>query len=524
MPIPLPRFSGISVFLLALSLAGAPAMGAFAATSRDEAPSDPAAADESSPDSESAAAGDGQADPDAAPAPPRSLTRNELDREIEILQRDLEELILRIGDEQPTEKQRQRLRDLAARLAEYRGQLEKVKDTDEAEAQGEGLRARWTRLRQAVQDITRYDVNDGMFRIQLGVRFQIDATAGSESTALQAQVGGVDENVNIRRGRIFAFGRLLRQYDFRFEYDFAADDGPKDIYFEGVKFTRYVKWRIGNFREPFSLGRQTSSFDHGFLERALSVQALTPGRNPGIMLRHLEMNNRLFWAVSVTTGGKVTDDNRVKARIMYSGRLTGLALYRNEGKSLLHLGASFSLRDPKGNASRVVARPEARFAPFFVDTGEFSATSMTLAGVEVAMVRGPYWAQAEWVGYDAETSNSSSVSFSGSYAEMGWFLTGESKFYRTQDGKFGRITPNRLFEGGNPFTGRGDGGALEFTGRVSTLDLNSGPISGGEITDVSVGMNWYLNQSSRFMLNVIRSDVKNVGTADLVLLRYQFNP
>ena len=102
--------------------------------------------------------------------------------------------------------------------------------------------------------------------------------------------------------------------------------------------------------------------------------------------------------------------------------------------------------------------------------------------------------------------------------------TGESRFYRTQDGTFGRLTPNRLFRGGNPFTGRGVGGALEVTGRYSTLDLNSGPIAGGEMYDISLGLNWYLNQTSRFMLNVIRSDVQNVGTADLVLLRFQFNP
>ena len=40
----------------------------------------------------------------------------------------------------------------------------------------------------------------------------------------------------------------------------------------------------------------------------------------------------------------------------------------------------------------------------------------------------------------------------------------------------------------------------------------------------SVGMNWFLNETNQFMLNLIRSDVKDLGAANLVLLRYQFNP
>jgi phosphate-selective porin OprO/OprP len=504
----------MSVLLLALTLAVAPAL----------ADPDPATSDEAAPESDADAVDKAVAEADVAPAPPRPLTQNELNRKIEVLQRDFEELILRIGDKEPTDKQRQQLRDLAAKLADHRAQLASVKDSDEGKARGEGFRARWLRLRQALQDFTRYDVRDGMFRIQFGARFQVDATAGTESSALQAQVGSIDESLEFRRGRVFAFGRLFRRYDFRFEYDFAADKGPKDAYFEGVKFTRYVKWRLGHFREPFSLSRQTSSFNLGMMEQPLPVQALTPGRNLGIMFRHTEANNRLFWAVAATTKGKTTDDNRVNAKVTFTGRVTGLPLYRDQGRSLLHIGASYSIRDPKGDTAQLAARPEARFTPFFVDTGEFTADSVSLAGVEVAVVHGIYWAQGEWIGSDAETSDGSNPSFEGAYVEMGWFLTGESRFYRTQDGTFGRITPNRLFHGGNPF-GRGDdGGALEFTGRVSTLDLNSGPITGGEISDVSVGMNWYLNQTSRLMLNVIRSDVQDVGTADLVLLRFQFNP
>ncbi len=44
------------------------------------------------------------------------------------------------------------------------------------------------------------------------------------------------------------------------------------------------------------------------------------------------------------------------------------------------------------------------------------------------------------------------------------------------------------------------------------------------MTDVSLGMNWYLNQQFRFMLNLIHSDVRDLGTADIALVRFQYNP
>jgi len=458
------------------------------------------------------------------PEPPRQMTQSELSREIEILQRELEERSLQLGDSAPTDEQRQRLHDLAARLADLREQLEAAKQLDEQKAEGTSFKARWMRVRQSIEDFTNYDVKDGMFRFQLGIRFQLDTTFGRESDQLATQVGSIDTSMKFRRGRIFAEGRILRRYDFRFEYDFAADQGLKDAFFQGAKFTRFVKWRIGHFKEPFSLNRQTSANNAGFLEWSLPVQALAPGRNWGLMFRHSEASDRLFWAVAATTNGATTDDNRSNSKITFTGRVTGLPVYKDEGRRLVHLGLGYSVRSPTDNETEFAARPEARFAPFFVDTGVFSADKTQLLGLEFAVVHDRYWVQAEWIQSKATAAEFGDPKFGGAYVEMGWFLTGESRLYQTDEAIFGRVTPNKLFHGGNPFTGKGDGGAIEITGRYSTLDLNSGTISGGEMQDVSLGLNWYLTQASRLMLNYIHSEVQDVGNADLVLIRFQFNP
>jgi phosphate-selective porin OprO/OprP len=293
---------------------------------------------------------------------------------------------------------------------------------------------------------------------------------------------------------------------------------------EGVKFTKYFRWRIGQFKEPFSIGRQNSGFNLGFLELAAPVQTFAPGRNWGLMLRHSELRQRMFWAVSATTGAKVTDDNQNTAKLTFTGRMTGLPVYRDDGRRLVHLGVSASLRSPSGDQVQYRARPEARFAPFFVDTGEISTSEVTLAGGEIAAVEGPFWAQAEWVRSFVNADNLGDLEFDGIYVEAGWFLTGETRRYVTEAGHFGRVTPNQLFRGGNPFSRKGDGGAMELNGRYSTVDLNDGSIAGGEMTNLSLGLGWYMSASSRLMLDFIHSDVRDAGVANLVLLRYQFNP
>jgi phosphate-selective porin len=62
--------------------------------------------------------------------------------------------------------------------------------------------------------------------------------------------------------------------------------------------------------------------------------------------------------------------------------------------------------------------------------------------------------------------------------------------------------------------------------RLSTTDLTDAQVRAGKIDDLSLAMNWYLTPATRFMANYIRSRVNNGdgGTANIFLIRYQFNP
>ena len=59
-------------------------------------------------------------------------------------------------------------------------------------------------------------------------------------------------------------------------------------------------------------------------------------------------------------------------------------------------------------------------------------------------------------------------------------------------------------------------GAWQVGLRYDWLDLNSGPIKGGQNQDVTLGLNWFLNPNARFQINYVLSYINNAmpyGTA-----------
>ena len=433
----------------------------------------------------------------------------------------------RVQEKVAGDQKKQEAKQLDEEAAEQ-AQAKRDQDVKEIEAAAnDPWLNKWARFRSATRDISTWDFNEGLFRMRFGFRFQGDGTAGSVSSDLEALVGEFENSFKTRRLRLFADGDFLRRYHFRFEHDFAADAGVKDAYIDNL--FRYklksVAFRIGNFREPFSLERHSSSNDNAFQEWALPVQTFAPGRNLGIAGYGNHLQGRIGWSVGAFTNSKTTDDNRGSSSLTFTGRVAGLPSYRDEGKRLVHVGLSLSARAPTGNEVNYASRPEARFAPFFIGTGDLSASKVVLAGLEVAAVQGPFWIEAEYLAAMPDVDQIGTLTFGGGYAAAGWFLTGESRPYRMGDNTFGRLEPIRPFRaGGNPFKKRSDGGALELAARVSTIDLDDGPVQGGRMLNLSLGINWYLTRASRFTANYIRSRVEDEGYANIVLIRYQFNP
>jgi phosphate-selective porin len=85
------------------------------------------------------------------------------------------------------------------------------------------------------------------------------------------------------------------------------------------------------------------------------------------------------------------------------------------------------------------------------------------------------------------------------------------------------MRPLTKYTKGNPFK-KNSGGAVEVVGRLSRIDLTDGLVEGGELTDVSGALSWYINATTRVELNYIFASPKNQGSANIFLLRVQYNP
>ncbi len=381
-----------------------------------------------------------------------------------------------------------------------------------AEANG-GMKVRW-------KDGLRFESDD--VNIKIGGRIQVDNTFASGDSNAEDSVGNLDDGSEFRRSRIYMSGDVYdKQLQWKAQYDFAGGDADfKDVYMQFNQLPVIDNVRVGQFKEPFSLEENTSSNYVTFLERALP-NALVPGRSTGIGTTQTWADKRVALQVGVFRDG--TDsfgDASGDGSGAVTARLSGLALYQPDNQRLLHLGAAISSRSIEGDMLRFRSRPEAHQLQRFVDTGDFEADDMLLMGVEAAYVDGPFSVQGEFVRADVESDTMDDPQLDGGYVYASYFLTGESRPYKKGAGAFNRVVPE------DPVItkdGKKGKGAWEVAARWSTLDLEDADLTGGELTDYTVGLNWYLSRNTRMMFNWVRADMDESvnGDADIFLMRWQ---
>ncbi len=349
---------------------------------------------------------------------------------------------------------------------------------------------------------------DKAFKLKFGGRIQADYTFASVDNDLADQGDGFE----FRRARLFFSGTIYERVEFKAQYDFAGGDADfKDVWI-GLK-NDWGSVRFGHFKEYFSLEELTSSKYLAFLERSLPVEAFSPSRNSGIGV-HGNSGDRLNWGAGAFYDADGFGVSTGEDNMNYTGRVAFRPLFEDEGETMIHLGFAASIQDRDGSV-RYRARPESHFANRFVDTGSFAGDGATLLGAEFAGVFGPLWFAAEYMQTDVDAPGVGDPTFSGYYAQAGYYLTGEHRRYKSSAGAFDRQKPS------DSLSKDGGSGAWEVAVRFSSLDLSDAGIQGGEQTDITVGLNWYVNPATRMMINYVMADVEDKGDADFILWRWQ---
>lgn len=457
---------------------------------------------------------------------------------------------------------------------------EKKKKEEDKKKEDEGFRvgsdlkmtARW-------DNGLKFETTNKDFVIHVGGRFQDDWVFFSQKPALDAApgAGGVGHFVDgtfFRRVRIQMDGTMWEVVEFNLEYanEAVVQGIPSlDEFWAGVtKIPLLGSVRIGHLKVPqgFEGDMVSSSKAMTFLERSAFTDAFFENFATGLWAGNSIFDQRMTWSAmwyrqdNALHGSNGADFGDGEYGI--SGRLTMLPIWENEGRHMLHLGASATYRTAEnpddanggiggpGNPAsvRFRARPQLRdaFGDFgtiilnapnpttfgttvlpgntnrLVDTGAIIANAATVVASELFYVLGPLSVQSEWaVAYANQAIvggvAQNSLSFNGGYVQVSYFLTGENRIY---DRRLGRLGSTYIASPFTPFWAvrEEDGGisfgpgAWEIAARYNYLNLNDGPVRGGILSGFEIGLNWYLNTNLKWQfeyLNENRYHLRNTG-------------
>ena len=288
-----------------------------------------------------------------------------------------------------------------------------------------------------------------------------------------------------------------------------------------------------------------------FMERSAYSESIELNQNfvTGMWMSDNYFDQRVTWELAA-----FRPDNGSSSGVFFGdgqsglqARLTGLPVYENEGRDLLHLAVSGGVRS--GTINNLVsplrvfqlrARPELRDddpaaggpgiipnsnSNRFIDTGVISARNDWLLGLETLWIRGPFSFQAEYgwnflndaagVAPTGTTFHPAIVPaqdyvFNGGYFQLAYTLTGENRAYDRRVGTLAREYYGKSGPYSNAWLIRDDeghlhcgSGAWEIAARYSYVDLNDGlglnRIQGGILSGVSVALNWYVNTNFNVM-------------------------
>jgi len=438
---------------------------------------------------------------DAPPPPDREKER--LEKRVEDLEKKLAELNRRLAESGSNSAGD----ELEARVAE----LEKITKKDK-----DGLFAYWG-------NGIRMDSANGAFKLKIGGRIQSDWSWFSHTSSLEGEpltpatppaTGKVPQQIEagteFRRARLYMGGTIYGNVDFMAEYDFAGGSTQAREVWMGLVLPWCIgHLQVGSMKEPFGLEEQTSDLFINQMERHAPSEAFAPSYNTGFMLSNTCADTRVAWAAGVFRDADNFGNDTGNARsgeYNFTARVTGRPWIDQERNRYLHVGVAGSERTPSGDTVQFRAHPELHLAPYLVDTGKIEASKVRLLEGESAFVSGPFHCEAEYyLTFVDGTGSGFDATFQGWSAQGGWFLTGESRPYKTENGTFGRVSPKKNFDG------TGGAGAWEVVARVDSINLNDAQADGGHMQTVSAGVNWYLNPNTRVMLDWVHADAIDVG-------------
>ena len=400
------------------------------------------------------------------------------------------------------------------------------RDDVQTEVNQYGQKVTATPVDATVQDgILVFQNKEANYKMWFDVRIQGDAAVyfGAPDFCAKeidgkSNTSHIGNGMSLRRTRFAVKAQLDKNWYGELDTDWTSGTPEiKDAYlgFTGVEG---LEIKAGNFKENFSIQRNTTSRYLMFMERAM-VTYLAPSRHLGINARYA---NKWFWGSFGVFGPELStseeqvafeDGNKdygYNEGLSYTGKLVFRPLYKSTTSSL-HIGGAVSYRDPKLSSTDgyFVGRYSSRNSTGinrkkYLDTDDVKGLDHELAWtVELA----GHWKQLRYeTAYIArgmyldQTVNPLPTQWAeGWYAQASWLLFGGTQNYDSNGAKYTRTTSEHKW------------GNLEVAFRYEYADFNTGKLFSSKVADTNIfggsgeaytiGLNYYPTQNVKIVLN-----------------------
>lgn len=352
---------------------------------------------------------------------------------------------------------------------------------------------------------------DGNFRWWFDSRIQVDAAMYFENK------NAMSNGAHFRRLTFALKSMLHRDWEAELDMDFAeqVDTKPQtELRDMWIKYTvphQNLSFMVGHFKEPFGMERLNSSRLLLFLERASISSALPLGRRIGISARYWMEDMGQITAALMGHEPATRIDKGQRDEGFSTNLRASVAPINTMGHNL-HVGLAGSYKIPdatselKPNTIEISARTESYvFNPKFLHTGDIAdVNNYYRYGGELMYINGPFYAQSEMMGTTINRwYGKPSVNLSGGYVMAAYAVTGETRYYFSDEGEIGPLeAPKNSW------------GALEIAARYTRTDLNDGAagVRGGLANQIMLGINYYPNTSIKIQFNYSTVDLDQYAT------------
>lgn len=366
---------------------------------------------------------------------------------------------------------------------------------------------------------------DDQFSFQIGGRLQADFDTFD---GVYTKNGERADASYFRRSRLELSGKAYGVWAYDFALDLNKTDTP--IKEASVSYLGLdpVTFKLGRFDPDFGLENAISSKWTTAIESS-TITDLAPwvnDRDEGMGLQ-VSGTQGMFYGAAGITRPVSNRDSDGKTQNNYNLRLV-LAPWASAG-NVLHFGVDYAYNDSDAFDGRIRTRLGVRGVSETGDNGyrpDLAAKTKngfdgdSAFSLEFAYAAGPFSLQSEYLRRQLKAASGykgNDRDATGYYGQIAYTLTGESRGYKLDGGKFDRIKPEnkRL-------------GAWEVFYRYDHVDVQESGVLDNAAKVHTAGVNWYANDAVKISANYIKARTQNVSnkqgddSGDAVALRAQY--